>query len=84
MMSNLVVSRRVRAATVVRNDDSLKRLNLQGQKEYNTYSRSNYRLSDKLVAECHGQTRGDRKPLRVASGADGRRMYHWWVHLSVT
>ena len=52
-------------------NNSLKRLNFKGQREYNTYSRSNYRLSDKLVAECHGQTRGEQKA--AASGKRGGR-----------
>ena len=51
---------------------SLKRLNIKSQQEYNTYSRSNYRLHSTLVDKCQGQTRGEQKAAN--SGRRGGRV----------
>ena len=52
-------------------NNSLKRLNIKGQRQYNSYSRSNYRLDETLVDQCHGQTRAEQK-APAASTRGGR------------
>ena len=64
-------------------NNSLKRLNIKGQMEYNSYSRSNYRLNENLVDECHGQTRGEQKAAAKGKRA-GRAKKSPLVRLYIT